>query len=222
MSGKYIVAGGFGVLGRAVREALEAQGHKVAVIDLAPVPEGHQGPAQGGVDLIDETRVASAFAALVQQLGGLDGVVNVAGGFLWETVAQGSLDSWDRMYGMNLRTALISSRAALAHLVKGGAIVNVGAAAATNVATGMAPYAASKAGVMALTESLAEELRGAGIRVNAVLPTIIDTPANRADMPDADTSAWVRPSAAAKVIAFLLSGDAACVTGVGVKLSVGG
>ena len=222
MSGKYIVAGGFGVLGRAVREALEAQGHKVAVIDLAPVPEGHQGPAQGGVDLTDETRVASAFAALVQQLGGLDGVVNVAGGFLWETVAQGSLDSWDRMYGMNLRTALISSRAALAHLVKGGAIVNVGAAAATNVATGMAPYAASKAGVMALTESLAEELRGAGIRVNAVLPTIIDTPANRADMPDADTSAWVRPSAAAKVIAFLLSGDAACVTGVGVKLSVGG
>lgn len=222
MSGKYIVAGGFGVLGRAVREALEAQGHKVAVIDLAPVPEGHQGPAQGGVDLIDETRVASAFAALVQQLGGLDGVVNVAGGFLWETVAQGSLDSWDRMYGMNLRTALISSRAALAHLVKGGAIVNVGAAAATNVATGMAPYAASKAGVMALTESLAEELRGAGIRVNAVLPTIIDTPANRADMPDADTSAWVQPSAAAKVIAFLLSGDAACVTGVGVKLSVGG
>ena len=222
MSGKYIVAGGFGVLGRAVREALEAQGHKVAVIDLAPVPEGHQGPAQGGIDLIDETRVASAFAALVQQLGGLDGVVNVAGGFLWETVAQGSLDSWDRMYGMNLRTALISSRAALAHLVKGGAIVNVGAAAATNVATGMAPYAASKAGVMALTESLAEELRGAGIRVNAVLPTIIDTPANRADMPDADTSAWVQPSAAAKVIAFLLSGDAACVTGVGVKLSVGG
>ena len=222
MSGKYIVAGGFGVLGRAVREALEAQGHKVAVIDLAPVPEGHQGPAQGGVDLIDETRVASAFAALVQQLGGLDGVVNVAGGFLWETVAQGSLDSWDRMYGMNLRTTLISSRAALAHLVKGGAIVNVGAAAATNVATGMAPYAASKAGVMALTESLAEELRGAGIRVNAVLPTIIDTPANRADMPDADTSAWVQPSAAAKVIAFLLSGDAACVTGVGVKLSVGG
>lgn len=222
MSGKYIVAGGFGVLGRAVREALEAQGHKVAVIDLAPVPEGHQGPAQGGVDLTDETRVASAFAALVQQLGGLDGVVNVAGGFLWETVAQGSLDSWDRMYGMNLRTALISSRAALAHLVKGGAIVNVGAAAATNVATGMAPYAASKAGVMALTESLAEELRGAGIRVNAVLPTIIDTPANRADMPDADTSAWVQPSAAAKVIAFLLSGDAACVTGVGVKLSVGG
>ncbi|HJT39609.1 MAG TPA: SDR family oxidoreductase [Sphingobium sp.] len=222
MSGKYIVAGGFGVLGRAVREALEAQGHKVAVIDLAPVPVGHQGPAQGGVDLTDETRVASAFAALVQQLGGLDGVVNVAGGFLWETVAQGSLDSWDRMYGMNLRTALISSRAALAHLVKGGAIVNVGAAAATNVATGMAPYAASKAGVMALTESLAEELRGAGIRVNAVLPTIIDTPANRADMPDADTSAWVQPSAAAKVIAFLLSGDAACVTGVGVKLSVGG
>ena len=221
MSGKYIVAGGFGVLGRAVRAALEAQGHKVAVVDLAPVPDGQQGPSQGGVDLTDEARVAAAFGTLVEQLGGLDGVINVAGGFLWETVAQGALDSWDRMYGMNLRTAVISSRAALAHLAKGGAIVNVGAAAASNVATGMAPYAASKAGVMALTESLAEELRGAGIRVNAVLPTIIDTPANRADMPDADTSAWVQPAAAARVIVFLLSDDAACVTGVGIKLSVG-
>ena len=222
MSGKYIVAGGFGILGRAVVQALEAQGHTVAVADLAPVPDGHKGLAQGGVDLTDEARVASAFTALVEQLGGLDGVVNVAGGFLWETVAQGALDSWDRMYGMNLRTAVISSRAALPHLGKGGAIVNVGAAAASNVAAGMAPYAASKAGVMALTESLADELRGAGIRVNAVLPTIIDTPTNRADMPDADTSAWVQPAAAARVIAFLLSSESACVTGVGIKLSVGG
>jgi len=137
-------------------------------------------------------------------------------------VADGSIESWDRMYGMNLRTAAISSKAALSHLSTGGAIVNVGAAAAADAAMGMAPYAASKAGVMALTQVLADELRDKGIRVNAVLPTIIDTPTNRKDMPEADTAAWVKPEAAAKVIAFLLSDESACVTGVGIKLSLAG
>lgn len=218
---KIIVAGGFGALGRAVVADLAAAGNQVAVVDLAPTPDGFQGVACGGVDLTDPDAVAKAFADVAAQLGGIDGVVNIAGGFLWETVSDGSIDSWDRMYRMNVRTAAISSRAALAYLAAGGAIVNVGAAAAANVATGMAPYAASKAGVMALTEGLADELRGKGIRVNAVLPTIIDTPTNRKDMPDADTSAWVQPAAAAKVIAFLLSSDSACVTGVGIKLSLG-
>ena len=97
-----------------------------------------------------------------------------------------------------------------------------GAAGAIRPGTGMAPYAASKAGVLALTESLAEELRGRGIRVNAVLPTIIDTPTNRADMPDADTSAWVRPEAAARAIAFLLSAQAGAVTGAAIPLSLAG
>ncbi|HEX7876788.1 MAG TPA: SDR family NAD(P)-dependent oxidoreductase [Sphingobium sp.] len=219
---KIIVAGGFGALGRAVCADLIARGHQLAAVDLAPVPEGFDGAGFGGVDLADADAVSAAYASAADALGGLDGVVNVAGGFLWETVADGSIDSWDRMYRMNVRTAAISSRAALAHLSTGGAIVNVGAAAAANVATGMASYAASKAGVMALTEGLADELRGKGIRVNAVLPTIIDTPTNRKDMPDADFSAWVSPASAAKVIAFLLSDEAASVTGVGVKLSVGG
>ena len=123
---------------------------------------------------------------------------------------------------MNLRSAALSCRAALKHLRAGAAIVNVGAAAAANAATGMAPYAASKAGVMALTQSLADELKAKGVRVNAVLPTIIDTPANRNDMPDADRSAWVRPEAAARVIAFLLSDDAGCVTGTGIPLTLAG
>lgn len=222
MSKKYVVAGGFGILGGAVCKALEERGHVAAVIDLAPIPEGHPTPAEGGVDLTDETRVATAYAALAEKMGGIDGIVNVAGGFLWEMLADGSLDSWDRMYRMNVRTAVVSSRAALPYLFEGGAIVNVGAAAATNVAAGMAPYASSKAGVMAFTESLADELRGRGIRVNAVLPTILDTPANRQEMPDADTSAWVNPAAAARVIAFLLSEESACVTGGGIKLSISG
>jgi len=107
------------------------------------------------------------------------------------------------------------------HMAAGGEIVNVGAAGAASPSVGMAPYAASKAGVMALTEILAEELKGRGIRINAVSPTIIDTPANRRDRPNADTSRWVQPSDAAKVIAFLLSQDAAAITGMEIKLSLG-
>ncbi|MFC4595776.1 SDR family NAD(P)-dependent oxidoreductase [Sphingobium tyrosinilyticum] len=222
MQAKFIVTGGFGALGHAVCAELKERGGIVAVIDIAPRPAAFDGIVAAGVDLADEAAVDAAFADIVQQLGGVDGLVNVAGGFLWETVADGSVESWDRMYRMNVRTAAISCRSALPHLTAGGAIVNVGAAAAANVATGMAPYAASKAGVMALTEGLADELKGKGIRVNCVLPTIIDTPINRKDMPEADFSTWVRPESAAKVIAFLLSPDAAPVTGAGIRLSLGG
>lgn len=224
MTGKVIVAGGFGILGRAVVEGLQTRGFQVAVVDMAPVPENHSAHhAIGGVDLADPEAVAKAYAQVADALGAIDGVVNVAGGFTWETMADGAIDSWDRMYRMNLRTAAVSSAAALPHLTKqGGAIVNVGAAAAAGAAMGMAPYAASKAGVMALTESLADEMRSKSVRVNAVLPTIIDTPANRADMPDADRSEWVKPEAAARVIAFLLSDDSAAVTGAGIRLSLAG
>lgn len=220
--GNIVVAGGLGALGRAVVAKLQQVGHRVAVVDLATAPSDGDTLLFGEVDLADETAVEAAYAAAAAELGGIDGVVNIAGGFVWETLADGSLDSWDRMYRMNLRTAAVSSRAALGHLKPGGAIVNVGAASAAHPVAGFAPYAASKTGVMALTESLADELRAKGIRVNAVLPTVIDTPANRADMPDADTSAWVRPEAAADVVAFLLSAQSSCVTGVGINLSLRG
>lgn len=216
---RVIVTGGLGVLGRAVVAELRARGASVAAVDLAE-GESEANVTIGGIDLTDEAAVEAAYAKAAQALGGVDGLVNVAGGFTWEPVETGSAASWDAMYRINLRTAAVSSRAVLAHL-KSGAIVNVGAAAAGNPGMGMAPYAASKAGVRALTESLAEELRARGIRVNAVLPTIIDTPTNRKDMPDADTSGWVTPAGAAKVVAFLLSSDASAVTGAGVPLSLG-
>ncbi|MET0370396.1 MAG: SDR family NAD(P)-dependent oxidoreductase [Sphingobium sp.] len=216
-----IVAGGLGILGRAVVATLTAQGHKVAVVDFASGTLDDV-PVIGGVDLADEAAVTAAYAKASEALGGIDGLVNVAGGFVWELVDGGSLDSFDRMYRMNVRTAVASSRAVLPYLKAGSAIVNVGAAAVAAPGAGMASYTASKAGVAAFTESLADELKGKGIRVNAVLPTIIDTPTNRADMPDADTSGWVKPSSAAGVIAFLLSDAAASITGVGVKLSLAG
>ena len=116
---------------------------------------------------------------------------------------------------MNVKTAANASRAALPWLRKSaaGRIVNVGAMGAVKSAAGMGAYGASKAGVHRLTESLAEELKGEGITVNAVLPSIIDTPANRADMPDADFSAWVSPADLAKVMLFLASPDGRAVTG---------
>ena len=219
---RIIVAGGLGTLGRAVVQCLSAEGAQVVVVDVA---EGQDPAAQaviGGVDLADVGSVARAYANAAKVLGGVDGLVNVAGGFVWETMVDGSDESWDRMYRMNVRSAAVSCHAVLRHLRSpGGAIVNVGAAAAARAATGMAPYAASKAGVMALTESLADELRSKGIRVNAILPTILDTPANRQDMPEAEMSNWVSPAAAAKVVAFLLSANASCVTGEGVRLSGG-
>lgn len=217
-----IVTGGFGVLGAAVVNELLAQGHRVAAIDLAPAPAKSAATASiGGIDMTDESAVAAAYADAAIALGGVEGLVNVAGGFTWEPVETGSAATWDAMYAMNVRTAAISCRAALAHL-SAGAIVNVGAAAATGPGLGMAPYASSKAGVMALTESLAEELRTRGIRVNAILPTILDTPANRRAMPDADTSEWVDPASAARAIGFLLSPASAAITGVGIRLSLGG
>jgi NAD(P)-dependent dehydrogenase (short-subunit alcohol dehydrogenase family) len=219
-----IVTGGFGALGRVVVAELAKRGFTVAAVDVAPAPAGYPAAmALGGVDLTDEAAVTAAYAAVAGQLGSINGLVNIAGGFIWEPVEGGALDSWDKMFRMNLRTAATSSAAALPYLTKqGGAIVNVGAAGAVSPAAGMAPYAASKAGVRALTESLADELKGKKVRVNAVLPTIIDTPANRASMPDADTSGWVTPAAAAKAIAFLLSDESSAVTGASLLLSLAG
>jgi NAD(P)-dependent dehydrogenase (short-subunit alcohol dehydrogenase family) len=116
---------------------------------------------------------------------------------------------------MNLRTALLATQAALPYLLASGQgrVVNVGALASVQAGLGMGAYAAAKAGVSRLTEALAEELKDKGVTVNAVLPSILDTPANRADMPEADFSRWVQPVQLAEVIAFLLQDAAAAVTG---------
>jgi NAD(P)-dependent dehydrogenase (short-subunit alcohol dehydrogenase family) len=223
LEGKCVaVSGGFGVLGAAVAQAALAAGAKVAAIDCADAPAGgalHQGVARfGGIDLADGTVAARALDDVAKTLGGLDALVNVAGTFRWETVADGSLDTWDLLYRINLRTVVAASRAALAHLGAGGRIVNICAASAAQAGAGMAAYADSKSGVARLTEALAEELKERGITVNAVLPSIIDTPANRADMPKADFTRWVGPDQLAAVIVFLLSDAAAAITGASIPV----
>ncbi len=215
-----IVTGGFGALGRAVALSAAQKGASVAVLDFAAEPPSDLaaalGPSAlllGGVDLSAPQGADDAVTAAQARFGRIDALVNIAGGFRWETVADGDPATWERMFAMNLRTALNASRAALPHLIEShGRIVNIGANAALKASAGMGAYAASKAAVHRLTESLAEEQKGK-VAVNAVLPSIIDTPANRADMPTADFSAWVAPEALAEVILFLASEAAGPVTG---------
>lgn len=213
------VTGGFGVLGSAVVATLRAQGAKVAAIDLADVPAGSADATDclqlGGTDITDEAVARAAFDRIVQHYGGLDGLVNIAGGYRWQPVADSRVETWEFLQKVNLRTAVTATLAALPHLQArgGGRIVNIGALGALNAGAGNGPYAASKAGVHKLTEALAAEQKDHGIQVNAVLPSIIDTPANRKDMPDADHRRWVAPEAIADVIAFLLSPAARAITG---------
>jgi NAD(P)-dependent dehydrogenase (short-subunit alcohol dehydrogenase family) len=213
------VTGGFGALGIATVNVLQAAGARVAAIDRANAPPAgiSLGDARtyGGVDIGDAASAKATFAKIAEALGGLDALVNIAGTFRFEKIADGKLDTWDLLYNVNLRTAVAASQAALPFLIesKAASIVNIGAMGALKAGAGMGAYAASKAGIFKLTESLADELKEKDITVNAILPSTIDTPANRADMPKANFSHWVKPEQIADLIVFLLSGHARAITG---------
>src|ERR1700682_5153373 len=217
MHGKVIVVtGASGALGKVVAEAALARGARVAGVDygtsqVAATPDRIE---FGGVDLSDAAQAKKAIDAVASHFGKVDALINIAGGFAFETVADGDPKTWQRMYALNVLTALNASRAALAHLTasSAGRIVNIGAMGALQAGAGMGAYAASKAGVHRLTEALAAEYKGK-ITVNAVLPSIIDTPANRASMPSADFAKWVTPQELAEVILFLASDAASAITG---------
>jgi NAD(P)-dependent dehydrogenase (short-subunit alcohol dehydrogenase family) len=226
MARSIIVTGGFGVLGQAVAKAFAAAGDKVARIDFVPAAHSALPGALdiGGIDLTDAAATRAALDQVAAAHGGIDVLVNVAGGFTWETLEDGSIDSWARMQAMNLMSNATITKLALPRLKQSGAgrIVNIGAGAAIKAGMGMGAYTASKAGVHRLTEALAEELAGSSVTVNAILPSIIDTPTNRADMPDADTSQWVQPEAVADVILFLASPAARAITGALIPVTRGG
>ena len=226
MARSVIVTGGFGVLGQEVSRAFAAQGDKVARIDFAPAAKTALDGALdiGGVDLTDEGATRAALEKVVAAQGGIDVLVNIAGGFTWETLAEGSIESWARMQSMNLMTAATITQLALPELKKAqdGRIVSIGAGAAVKAGMGMGAYAASKAGVHRLTEALADELADTGVTVNAVLPTVIDTPNNRADMPGEDFSKWVQPAAIADLILFIASPGSRAVTGALIPVTRGG
>jgi NAD(P)-dependent dehydrogenase (short-subunit alcohol dehydrogenase family) len=214
-----VVTGALGVLGTVVAGMAEAAGARVAHVDHA------QGKPPGplvfcGVDLTDEAVATRTMAAIAERGGGkIDGLVNIAGGFAWRALKDDGAETWEHMFRMNVLTTVNASRGALDALVAArGAIVNIGANAAARAAAGMGAYAASKSGVLRLTESLADELAGE-VRVNAVMPSIIDTPTNRRDLPKADFSSWVLPEDIAAVILFLLSDEARAVTGAAIPVT---
>jgi NAD(P)-dependent dehydrogenase (short-subunit alcohol dehydrogenase family) len=219
LSGKVLaVTGSGGALGQAVAATLGGYGARLALLDHAKAPVGLPPPGAlhyGGIELTEPEAARSAMARIAKEAGRLDGLINVAGGFRWEKLTGGTLDTWDSMYRLNLQTAVVSCQAALPYLLQagGGRIVNVGAMGAVKAAAGMGAYAASKAGIAKLTEALADELKDRGITVNAILPSTLDTPRNRLDMPQADFTRWVTPAEAAEVIAFLVSDAARAVTG---------
>ncbi len=217
MNGKVVViTGASGALGKVVAEQALARGARVAGIDHVPaqVPATPIRLELGSVDLTDAAAAKTAIDAVAAHFGKIDALINIAGGFAYETVADGDPKTWARMYALNVTTALNASRAAIAHLTasSAGRIINVGAMGALQAGAGMGAYAASKAGVHRLTEALAAEHKGR-ITVNAVLPSIIDTAANRASMPTADFGKWVAPKELADVILFLASDAASAVTG---------
>jgi NAD(P)-dependent dehydrogenase (short-subunit alcohol dehydrogenase family) len=223
MNGNVIaISGALGALGRVVADTAVKRGARVAGIDHAPSQAAATAERieLGSVDLSDPAQAKKAIDTAAAHFGKVDALVNIAGGFTFEAVTEGDDTSWQRMYALNVLTALNTSRAALPHLAasSAGRIVNIGAMGALQAASGMGPYAASKAGVHRLTEALAAEHKGK-ITVNAVLPSIIDTAANRASMPKADFSKWVTPLELAEVILFLVSDAASAVTGALIPVS---
>ena len=217
-----VITGGFGALGRSLVEAAVAEGWNTAALGFAATPPEALVQTVAGkalllpsVDLRSLEGAERALAAVEARFGGIDALVNTAGGFVFESFEEGSVDTWDRMFELNLKTTLNACKAVLPYLAESeaGRIVNVAAGPALRAGAGLGAYAASKAGVLRLTESLAEELKPKGITVNAVLPSIIDTAVNRASMPEADFSRWVAPRDLASVILFLASDAARAVTG---------
>jgi NAD(P)-dependent dehydrogenase (short-subunit alcohol dehydrogenase family) len=231
LSGKVVlVAGGTGGLGRSVSLAFLAEGANVAVSyrgqeefaalqkaagEAASSLEGHR------VDVTDESAVGELVNQIMGKHGRLDAMVNTVGGYaggikLWELETK----TFEQMLALNLRTGYALSRAAIVPMLKQGhgSIVNVAAKAAFDHGAGAAAYAASKAAAVAMIDSLAADAKGTGVRVNSILPSIIDAEANRKAMPNADFAAWPKPEDIAKVILFLCSDEAKVVHGAAIPV----
>ena len=203
-----LVTGAAGALGKAVVEKFATGDATVAQLDVVPIDNAHYSAV---CDLTDSESCKEAVVAIVDSLGAIDVLANIAGGFtMGETVHEISDETWDFMFGLNAKSVINMARAVLPVMLPrhSGKIVNIGARAGLRGAPNMAAYSASKSVVMRLTESLADELKEEGINVNAILPSIIDTERNRQDMPNADFNKWVAPAAIAEVVAFLASAAA--------------
>jgi NAD(P)-dependent dehydrogenase (short-subunit alcohol dehydrogenase family) len=225
-----LVAGGTGGLGRAVSLAFLSEGAELIVTYRKDQEFGELRSIAGAgasrlagrqVDVTDEAAVQQLINGILAENGRLDVLVNAVGGFvggktLWE------LDTkvFDQMLALNLRSGLLLSRAAAEAMLRQGkgVIVNVASKAAQDHEAGIAAYAASKAAAVAMMDSLAAELKGRGVRVNSILPSIIDTEANRKAMRGADFAKWPKPEDIARVVLFLCSDEAKVIHGAAIPV----
>jgi NAD(P)-dependent dehydrogenase (short-subunit alcohol dehydrogenase family) len=219
-----IVTGAAGNVGSAVARLLAERGARVAAVDslrdkleavVAGLDRADQHIALPNVDLTDPAACDALVSRVVTELGGLNGVAATVGGFAMGALADTGMAQWEAMFSLNVKTIwnIYQAAAPVLRARGGGGLVGIGSVAGLRGSGLMAPYSATKSAMMRLTESLADELRTDGIRVNAVLPTTIDTPQNRASMPGADTSRWVTPDEVAEAMLFLLSDAASGVSG---------
>jgi NAD(P)-dependent dehydrogenase (short-subunit alcohol dehydrogenase family) len=221
-----IVTGAAGNLGQAAALAFHEAGARLALFDRQreraqalfgnTIPEGDKGLYVAG-DITDEASVARMVDEVLDHFGRIDVLVNIAGGFtMGPPVHETDLKTWDFMLNLNAKSVFLMARAVVPHMLAQGRgkIISTAASVGLKAKAKMGAYSVSKAAVIRLTESMAAELKGQGINVNCILPSTIDTPRNRQEMPDADFSKWVQPESLADVILFLASDLARDVNGV--------
>ena len=225
-----VVSGGTGALGQAMVLAFLGAGARVCVPYVVPAEQAalqaRLAPAEAArvemkpCDLADEAAVNAYVSDIAARHRRVDVLVNAVGGFAGGDLASTPMAEWNRMMTLNLTTAVVGCRAVLPEMTRArwGRIVNIASRAVISPQGGFIAYTVSKAAVITLTQALAQEVRAHGITVNAVLPSTMDTPANRKAMPDADRSGWVSTESVARVVAFLASDAADAVTGAAVTV----
>lgn len=224
-----IITGGTGALGRAVVSAFLEEGTKVACTYIVDEELKHYSSLTEEkkskitfiwADVTKEESVTQMVQKTLDTFGKIDILVNVVGGFTYAKIIDTDEKTWDFMMNVNLKSTFLCSKAVLPHMIKQnyGKIINISSRPALKGSSGIGAYAASKAGVLNLTETIADEVKDYAINVNAILPSTIDTLANRRDMPDADFSKWVKPEEIARVIVFLASDNSKPISGAGIPV----
>lgn len=215
-----VITGGSGALGQVVVPVCVDAGARVIVVDRHSRATEAQGARVMTADITNEADIRRLVEAILEEVGQIDVLINLVGGFELGRVIETDLSLWQRMLTMNLTAAFLLSKAVLPHMLqqRTGRIVHVAARAAVEPFPGAAAYVVSKAGLAALIRVLALELAGSGVTVNGLLPTTIDTPANRKSMPDADPSKWVNPRSIADLLSFLVSDEASQTNGALIPL----